>query len=436
MPSPNTPPVHGDPQGGGPRPAALRLAAPWSLINFASMDTPTMPENPLLAGVLDPEATRVLRGATSDLAQATRPAFLQNERSPVAWTDSDWEAMDRSRHDLFDMAAVESQFDRDTFLKDGYAIFREIITPQARQDWIAALQLGQQLNDNLLQADWSQIDWHGLGRQPPEESLDADAIRNAMGGSQAVPQSTDETGVRTLRIHSVFAEYFPAGHLPFMMNVLGHPQMLALQRMCLGDEAVYFDHNQLLSRPGGYAGGGWHSHRVGSGYDDASIADIPEYDAQPNALLNLCYLNGFEAGDDGGLKIVRGSHLFRDPGGCRASDDEKMDQGWLAGRRHPVSGEPMEMEHLSLPAGSVVCCLSHAVHGVAPKAAHRDTRWCSLHCYRKADEKSGHCQPPSAVPPVWAVKAQRGELPDHITQLLRTSYDRQLTGGRTESGEA
>ena len=70
-----------------------------------------------------------------------------------------------------------------------------------------------------------------------------------------MPQGTDAAGVLTLRLHSVFAEYFPAGHLPFLADVLTHPDMLALQRLCLGSETVYFDHNQLLSRPPGYAGG-------------------------------------------------------------------------------------------------------------------------------------------------------------------------------------
>ena len=138
-----------------------------------------------------------------------------------------------------------------------------------------------------------------------------------------MPQGTDAAGVRTLRLHSVFAEYFPSGHLPFLADVLTHPDMLALQRLCLGSDAVYFDHNQLLSRPGGYPGGHWHSHKIGAGCDSGTV--LPdEYDRQANFLLTLCYLNGFEADNDGGLKIIRGSHLFRDPAGCNAATDEEM----------------------------------------------------------------------------------------------------------------
>ena len=301
--------------------------------------------------------------------------------------------------------------------------------------WTAALQYGQQLNDRLLTSDWTQIDWYGLGRTPPTKSLTADEIKNALSGSQWVPQSDDEAGVKTLRQHSVFAEYFPAGHVLFLMNVLTHPQMLQLQRMCLGCDEIYFDHNQLLTRPPGYPGGAWHSHRIGGGADNCGLAGLSEYQAQPNFNLTLCYPQGFEAEDDGGLKLIRGSHLFRDPAGCRAVTDEEMRQGWLAGRLHPVTGEPLFIEHLSLPPGSIVCCLSHAAHAVAPKAPSRATRWCSLHCYKKPNDTSGYAQPPHSIPPVWAMKTQRGELPDVLIELLRLSYDKVLTGGRTEDSQ-
>ncbi len=77
-------------------------------------------------------------------------------------------------------------------------------------------------------------------RRPPEETVAAADLEKALGGSQKVPQKTDAAGVRTLRLHSVFAEYFPSGHLPFLADVLTHPEMLALQRLCLGAGTVYF----------------------------------------------------------------------------------------------------------------------------------------------------------------------------------------------------
>ncbi len=394
---------------------------------------PVIPLNPLLVDTTaDPDLTQLLQRPTGDLARTTRPSFMANEKSPVLWSSSDWEKMEAERQDLFDMAAIESQFDYEQFLLDGYAIFKGIMTPHITEQWTAALQYGQQLNDRLLQADWGKIDWPSLGRTPPPQFLTPEEVDNALGNSQAVPQKDDATGVKTLRQHSVFAEYFPAGHVPFLMDVLTHPQMLQLHRMCLACDTVYFDHNQLLSRSGGYAGCPWHSHRIGGGYDNCGVASPEEYKAQPNAVLTLCYPQGFNADNDGGLKVVRGSHLFRDPQGCRGVDDDEISSNWLKGRTHPVTGAPLQLEHLALPPGTVVCCLSHAVHGVSPKDAHKDTRWCSLHCYKKADDQTGLVQPPSAVPPVWALKAQRGELPPVLTQLLRHSFDRALTGYRTK----
>ena len=395
-----------------------------------------IPNNPLLQTErLAPTQTKLLAGPTDVLARATRPAVISAKRSPAEWTASDWQQLANDRVDLFNEQALAEQFDYANYLQDGYIVLKGIMTPQTIEAWTTALQDGQQLNDALLQSDWQQIDWLGLGCEFPAQTLAPIAIERALGNSQAIPQRDNEAGILTLRRHSVLAEYFPAGHIPYLMGVLMHPQMLSLQQMCLDSDAVYFDHNQLLTRAAGYAGGAWHSHRIGAGHDDCGIAAPNEYRAQPNANLCLFYPRGFAAEDDGGLKIIRGSHFFREPSACQAATDEEMSAGWLKGRVHPVTGAPLAIEHLELPPGSVVCCLSHAAHGVAAKAAYRQSRWCSLHCYKKADDKTGDVQPPSAVPPLWALKAQRGELPDVLSELLRPSFDRILTGGRVEPHE-
>ena len=401
-----------------------------------------MPQNPLLGSeVANSTMARLLRGATSELAQATRPDFLANDHSPVQWSHNDWDRLEANRKDIFDMSAVVEQFDYDSFLRDGYAVLRGVMTTEAVEEWTVALKYGQQLNDRLLTSDWTQIDWHGLGRIPPIRTLTPKEIQKALGGSQQLQFhtrsefETDEAGVLPLRQHGLFAEYFPAGHIPFLMNVLTHPQMLQLQRMCLACDDIYFDHNRLLTRPPGYPGGGWHSHIIGGGTDNCGVASLSEYKAQPNTNLVLCYPQGFEAGDDGGLKLIRGSHLFRDPTGCRGTTDEEMRQGWLKGKLHPVTSEPLQIEYCSLPPGSIVCCLSHAAHAVAPKGADRKTRWCSLYSYKKPDDLTGHVQPPIAIPPVWAMKAQRSELPDVLGELFRPSHDKELTGGRTEDSQ-
>ena len=197
--------------------------------------------------------------------------------------------MEAARADIFNFSAIESQFDPERFLSEGYAVLEDVMTDRAREMWVKAAKAGQHINDTLLQSDWRQIDWRALGRTPPDKSLTAIEIENAIEGSQQVPQVDDEAGVITLRVHSVFAEYFPAGHVPFLIDVLTHPQMLQLQRMCLGSDNIYFDHNQLLTRPGGYLGSSWHSHPIGAGRDNCGVADLTEYRAQPNTNLTICY---------------------------------------------------------------------------------------------------------------------------------------------------
>ena len=44
---------------------------------------------------------------------------------------------------------------------------------------------------------------------------------------------------------------------------------------------------------------------------------------------------------------------------------------------------------------------------------------------------TGFAQPADDLPPLWARKAARGELPAEMTELFRNGYDSELTGGRT-----
>ncbi len=71
------------------------------------------------------------------------------------------------------------------------------------------------------------------------------------------------------------------------------------------------------------------------------------------------YASGFELGD-GNLKIVRGSHLFRDPA-VSFLGDEALFEGWVKGKTHPMSGEPLRIEQLECPPGSVIAMWTHAV---------------------------------------------------------------------------
>ena len=91
----------------------------------------TMPQNPLLVTeTLDPILAKPLLGPTSELAIATRPVFLDNRESPVQWSENDWKHLEVNRQDIFDMSAIMEQFDQASFLTDGYAILKEIMTPE------------------------------------------------------------------------------------------------------------------------------------------------------------------------------------------------------------------------------------------------------------------------------------------------------------------
>ena len=118
---------------------------------------------------------------------------------------------------------------------------------------------------------------------------------------------------------------------------------------------------------------------------------------------------------------------MRDPTGCRSENDETMRAGWLAGKRNPVSGDPLDIATLDLPPGSVVCCLQHAAHGVDPRT-NGGSRRCLLLAYRKPDS-DGKAQRPQAVPPVWQGLAQAGKLPNVLTELLRPAFDSSITVG-------
>ena len=73
------------------------------------------------------------------------------------------------------------------------------------------------------------------------------------------------------------------------------------------------------------------------------------------------YLNGFDL-NNGNLKTVPGSHLFRNDTGAGRTDDDIME--WARDKVHPATGEPLAIRKLACPRGSVVVMMTHATHGV------------------------------------------------------------------------
>ena len=167
---------------------------------------------------------------------------------------------------------------------------------------------------------------------------------------------------------------FSAEYDSYLESLIAHPQMLELARKVLGDN-IRYDHCVSLNRPGGNGGIGWHSH----GYSD----DDPNL----GFVRIFFYVNGFEP-DNGGLKAVPGSHLYRDAK-IQGRTDEALREGWLAGKTHPETGEHLEIEALSAPPGTVALMWTHAAHAVSPRKEDSDTRWCVVYAYRNPGKPSG-----------------------------------------------
>lgn len=159
----------------------------------------------------------------------------------------------------------------------------------------------------------------------------------------------------------------------YLESLIAHPQLLTLARQVLG-ENIRFDHCVTLNRPSGNQGVRWHSHEYSE--DDPSLG----------FLRIFFYVNGFEL-NNGNLKAVPGSHLYRDEQ-INAETDADLQAGWLAGKTHPLTGEPLQIEALAIPPASVVLMWTHAAHAVNPRLPDSPTRWAVVYAYRNPGRPS------------------------------------------------
>lgn len=166
---------------------------------------------------------------------------------------------------------------------------------------------------------------------------------------------------------------YAAEYNDYLAALIGHPQMLTLARSILGPD-IRYDHCVSLNRPGGNRGSNWHSHSYGETRPELGFIRI------------FFYVNGFTEGD-ANLKVVPGSHLYRDPR-IKAQSDSELETGWMAGKTHHMTGEALEIEDLEAPPGSVAIMWTHAAHAVTPRRAGSHTRWCVVYAYRNPGEPS------------------------------------------------
>jgi hypothetical protein len=234
-------------------------------------------------GFLSPSARMradLLRIPTTELAPATVPEVCRSHDSPALWDTEQWSQLVERQHrePLFDMDAVRAQYDSQSYRDDGFCVFRNIMTPETQRRWAQAMLDLQELNDRLVLSDWrTSVDWKTLRVKPPSIVHTLEETQQAVGGAQRLKPMNDENGGFAMRLHGVLPEYFPPAHVGYLMFVLFHPQLLAIHRMVLESEDVYYATAQSNSKRPGDPGARWHSHGGMPSFNDRRVRTPEEY---------------------------------------------------------------------------------------------------------------------------------------------------------------
>ena len=72
-------------------------------------------------------------------------------------------------------------------------------------------------------------------------------------------------------------QYFPPAHSPYLMFAMFHPQLLAIHKMVLESDDVYYSTAQSNSKRPGDPGARWHSHGGMPSFNDRRIRTPEEY---------------------------------------------------------------------------------------------------------------------------------------------------------------
>ena len=342
---------------------------------------------------------------------------------------------------------VLDAFDRETFERDGYWVWEGVVTDAGCNQWTANLKKLQQMNDGILMdTDWAAIDFEGRGlAPPPPEQITPQFLTSCCGGSEQMPSFLRgqlrkymyQYGLlgpgpaliaRGFDSIGVMPEYFPAGYNDFVLDVITtHPQMMELFRKVLGDRFL-LDHCLMLNRGPGTKGRRWHGHPYWEGKHEAQDASgdgsavTPEF-LQRQCIRTLCYPEGATTDDGGEFAVIPGAHLYRVPykwNTERPDEDDDMRSGWLKGKTHPITGEPLEIVHLSLPPGSMVSFVHHMPHYVGRRKPGSKMRWGLLMAFRTPDPEAAPAKWSNGVPPHWA---DRREAEGRISAGARRVFE-------------
>lgn len=342
---------------------------------------------------------------------------------------------------------VLNAFDRTTFEHDGFWVWEGILTDAGRKQFTASLQKLQHMNDCILMdTDWAAIDFESRGlAPPPPEQITPGFLESCCGGSEQMPGFLrsevrgymhecgllgpgPELVTRGYESLGVMPEYFPAGYDDFIMDVTtAHPQMMALFKKLFGARFV-LDHCLMLNRAAGSRGRRWHAHQYRDGQYEVEDpigtgkAVTPEF-LQQQCIRTLCYPEGAASGDGAELGVIPGSHLYRIPYKWdteRLDEDADMQSNWLQGKTHPITGQPLEIVHLSLPPGSMVSFVHHMPHHVQRRPPGAPTRWGLLMAYRTPDPQASPAKWTNGVPLHWV---ERISAADKLSDAERRVFE-------------
>ena len=343
---------------------------------------------------------------------------------------------------------VLSSFDRAAFERDGYWVWKGVLTKAGCKQWTASLKKLQQMNDDVItDTNWASIDFAGRGMEPPlRAQVTPEYLATCRGGSEQMPgflrtsecrHYMHDRGLfgpgpalvtRGFESQGVMPEYFPGAYDDFILDVTtAHPQMMELFGKLLGDRFI-IDHCLTLNRTPGSKGRRWHAHPYRDGQyevDDpvgTGKAVTPEF-LQRQCVRTLCYPEGATLVDGGELAVIPGGHLYRIPyrwNTKRPDDDAAIRTGWLKGKKHAVTGKPLEIVHLSMPPGSMVSFVHHMPHYVGYRQPGVATRWGLLMAFRTPDPEATPAKWSEGVPVHWA---KRVEAAGHLSSEARRVFE-------------
>lgn len=267
---------------------------------------------------------------------------------------------------------------------DGHVVLPGLLTDESVDRLIGRLGAVNEL-------DAANQDERAPLRKALEQERDAAATPEARLAVEQKLNSWGKDGGLGMRlsVNACIAE-----HDEYIESIVGHPQMLGLARSILGQD-IRFDH---CCNSSGRAGGdkpdggmGYHGHSYADGRKTWADEVVPGLAPQTNDpklgfIRIFFYVNGFEL-NNGNLKTVPGSHLIRDDL-ANGKNDEELTTQWMAGKTHPMTGEPLSIRPLSCPPGSVVCMWTHAAHGVDPKPVGSERRYAMITAYRNPGQPS------------------------------------------------